>query len=116
MAEGFSIVLNLSEITMDSIDSREVKGFLNRNGVGFSAKIGFFVETASILSVENSDDIFSDEDGNFIFVIDSAYDDYRHSTGDDPLIEKRIGVLYATDSDGLLARSQLSVIVKPTPI
>lgn len=118
MEDSYNITLNTTHITMSSYGSNVIKGLLTKNGLGFKGSIGFIYAMAgNVVAVENYDNIFSSENGEFEFTIDSAYfDNGKHGSGVQPSIYRNIHVLYCLENYGKVAEAVLAVIVKPTPI
>jgi len=118
MSGEFTIEFEQNYIEMDAYDTKKAIGYLKKDGIGFSGKIGFLIPNSDgEVTIEDPDNIFSSDDGVFVFTLNSAYDDVSHHFGGGvKIVEKKVLALYVADGGGQQARNSIMVGIKPTPI
>ncbi|MDT6940250.1 hypothetical protein RI570_08835 [Brucella pseudogrignonensis] len=118
MSDNFTIEFEQNYLQMSAYDSKKVTGYLKENGVGFSGKINLLTpNSGGEITIDDSDNIFSSDDGTFIFTVNSAYDEVSHHFGSGiKIVEKKVLAIYVADGGGEHARTSFIVGIKPPPI
>lgn len=114
-ANDYTIDIDDNNITMGPYDSKSVYGTLKKNGVGVYGQILPLKSPGSLeLVIDNSESIYSDQDGKFCINLDSTWFPNNNPTHHSPDIAKSFTIRCYCGEEPKKILNEIFVRVNPS--